>query len=81
METGDQPPKRERSKTPAIRIKAKLREAYPGVQFKVRFTRYVRDRDMVQIRWTDQTVKDDDVQKIAKPEFDGNIFVHYSPYM
>ena len=84
METGAQPPARtrsERSETPATRIKKKLKETHPGVRFRVRFTPYKRDRDMVTIGWDDSTVIEAGVLKAAKTEFDGYIFGHYSPHM
>ena len=80
METGTKPP-RTRSETPATRIKKKLRESHPGVRFRVRYTPYRQGKDLVSISWADPKVNKQEVLKVAKAEFDGHVYGHYSPHM
>ena len=80
MEKVTKPP-RTKSETPATRIKKKLGESHPGIRFKVRYTPYKQERDLVSISWADPNVKKQEVLKIARAEFDGHIYGHYSPHM
>ena len=70
-----------RTETPATRIKKKLRESHPGIRFKVRYTPYRRGKDLVTIYWADPGVKESQVLRVAKTEFDGHIYGHHSPHM